>query len=69
MKAYGFDKLERTCDGDSFSLSSPKGGEGWGEEAIFINRSHPGPLPAHSSRGEDRFLYNPILILFVPIPG
>src|SRR6266516_1352823 len=36
-----------------FSLSSPKGGEGGGEEAtILLNASHPNPLPTRSSRGE-----------------
>src|SRR5439155_16309247 len=33
-----------------FSLSSPKGGEGRGEEVL--NTPHPNPLPTRSSRGE-----------------
>jgi len=33
---------------DIYSLSSPTGGEGWGEEADFIEY----PLPARFSRGK-----------------
>ena len=31
-------------DGMVFSLSSPKGGEGWGEEAVLISRPSPRPF-------------------------
>ena len=30
----------------------PTGGEGWGEEATFIEFPLPVPLPTHASRGE-----------------
>jgi hypothetical protein len=37
--------IEKPGDYIVFSLSSPKGGEGWGEEAVLISRPSPRPSP------------------------
>ena len=46
--------IEKPSDRVVFSLSSPKGGEGWGEEAVLISRPSPRPSPRSFLTGRGR---------------
>ena len=53
-----------------FSLSFPKGGEGWGEEAVLISRPSPRPSPRSFLTGRGRIFHrDSLFILSVSIRG
>jgi hypothetical protein len=50
-------EIYRYVERARFSLSSPEGGEGRGEEALChkLKSPHPNPLPAWAERGRRKF--------------
>jgi hypothetical protein len=49
-------RFESRAQQGAFSLSSPEGGEGWGEEAGCFQIQNPSPLPSPRLGGEREWI-------------
>ena len=65
--AHGFEKHRKAERCVVFSLSSPKGGEGWGEEAVLISRPSPRPSPRSFLTGRGRIFLRHSVFDFIRV--